>query len=78
LQRLQRDWARLADDAAPNKRLTLSQDAVNSIGGVVVVSADQNIRFDNTFEGRIERLADSLQGFIADRLTPQSGEVANG
>jgi len=78
LQRLQRDWTRLAEDAATNKRLTLSQDSVNSIGGVVVVSADQNIRFDNTFEGRIERLAESLQGSIAERLTPQSGEVANG
>jgi V/A-type H+-transporting ATPase subunit E len=78
LQRLQRVWAQLAENVAPNKRLTLSQDAVNSIGGVVVVSADQNIRFDNTFEGRMERLADSLQGSIAERLTPQSGEVANG
>jgi V/A-type H+-transporting ATPase subunit E len=77
-QRLQRDWARLAEETAPNKRLTLSQDTVNSIGGVVVVSADHNIRFDNTFEGRIERLAESLQGSIAGRLTPQSGEVANG
>ncbi len=78
LQRLQSGWTRLAEDAAPNKRLTLSQDVVNSIGGVVVVSADGNIRFDNTFEGRIERLAESLQGSIAERLTPQSGEVANG
>ena len=78
LQRLQRDWARLAESAAPDKRLTLSQDVVNSSGGVVVVSADQNIRFDNTFEGRMERLADSLQGSIAERLAPQSGEVADG
>ncbi len=78
LQRLQRDWARLAEQAAPNKRLTLSPETLNSIGGVAVVSADRNIRFDNTFEGRIERLADTLQGAIAERLTPQSGEVANG
>jgi V/A-type H+-transporting ATPase subunit E len=77
-RRLQLDWARLAESAAPNKRLTLSQDAVNSSGGVVVVSADQNIRFDNTFEGRMERLADSLQGSIAERLAPQTGEVADG
>jgi V/A-type H+-transporting ATPase subunit E len=78
LQRLQRDWARLAESAAPNKRLTLSHDAINRSGGVVVVSADQNIRLDNTFEGRMERLADSLQGSIAERLAPQSGEVADG
>ena len=78
LQLLTRDFARLAKEADPNKRLTLSQDAMNCIGGVMVVSADQNIRFDNTFEGRMERLADLLQGAIAERLTPQSGEVANG
>ena len=52
----------LQKEADPNKRLTLSQDAMNCIGGVMVVSADQNIRFDNTFEGRMERLADLLQG----------------
>jgi V/A-type H+/Na+-transporting ATPase subunit E len=78
LQLLQKDWARHAEEAAPNKRLTLSPDILKSIGGVMIVSADQNIRFDNTFEGRMERLADSLQGSIAERLTPQSGEVANG
>jgi V/A-type H+-transporting ATPase subunit E len=78
VQRLKGDWARIVEDAAPNKRLTLSQEPINSIGGVVVVSADQNIRFDDTFEGRMERLAELLQGSIAERLTPQSGEVANG
>jgi V/A-type H+-transporting ATPase subunit E len=78
LQLLQKDWARHAEEAAPNKRLTLSPDILKSIGGVMIVSADQNIRFDNTFEGRMERLADSLQGSIAERLTPQLGEVANG
>jgi len=79
LERLRSAWPQLAKEAAPNKRLTLSEDAISSVGGgVVVTSADRNIRFDNTFEGRIERLAESLQGFIAERLTPQSGEVADG
>ena len=78
LQRLKTDWARIVKSAASNKRLTLSQEPVNCIGGVVVVSADQNIRFDDTFEGRVERLAEFLQGSIAERLAPQSGEVANG
>lgn len=78
LPRLQRVWAQLAQQAAPNKRLSLSQETLEASGGVTVVSADGVIRFDNTFEGRIERLAESLQGFIAERLTPQSGEVADG
>jgi len=77
LQRLQSAWPRLAQEAAP-KKLTLSQESLSVSGGVVVTSADRNIRFDNTFEGRIERLAESLQGFITERLMPQSGEVADG
>ena len=75
---LQNDWTRRAEEAAPNKRLTLSPDTLNSIGGVLIVSADGNIRFDNSFEGRMERLAESLQGSIAERLTPQPGEVVSG
>jgi len=77
-QLLRKNWARHAQEAAPNKRLTLSPEILTSIGGVMIVSADQNIRFDNTFEGRMERLADLLQGAIAERLTPQSGELGNG
>jgi len=75
---LQNDWTRRAEEAVPNKRLTLSPDTLNSIGGVLIVSADGNIRFDNSFEGRMERLAESLQGSIAERLTPQPGEVVSG
>lgn len=78
LQRLQQGWAQYAAESAPGKRLTLSPDPLNSIGGVLVISADHDIRFDNTFEGRMERLAETLQGVIAERLMPQIGEAANG
>ena len=75
---LQNEWARRAAEAAPNKRLTLSPESLNCAGGVMIVSGDGNIRFDNTFEGRTERLAQSLQRSIAERLTPQPGEVVSG
>ena len=78
LQRLQQDWAQFAAEAAPGKHLTLSPDPLNCIGGVLIVSADRAIRCDNTFEGRMERLAETLQGVIAERLLPQNGEVVNG
>jgi V/A-type H+-transporting ATPase subunit E len=78
LQRLQKDWTRYAAEAAPGKTLTLSTDPLNCEGGVLVTSADGNIRFDNTFEGRMERMAGTLQGLIAERLTPQIGETLNG
>lgn len=75
LQRLQNDWMEFAAQTAPGKRLTLSRDPLNSMGGVLMMSADGNIRFDNTFEGRMERLAETLQGALAEWLIPQSGEA---
>ena len=67
---LQRDWEKYAQEAAPKKYLVLSEQAVDCIGGVLVSSADGNIRFDNTFEGRMEKMNETLQGAIADQLIP--------
>lgn len=78
LQRLQKDWERHAREAAPGKRLTLSTEPLNCLGGVLVESADHTIRCDNTFEGRMERLDETLQGAIAEWLMPQAGAVGNG
>lgn len=78
LQRMQKDWARYAREAAPGKQLKLSPEPLDSIGGVLVTSAGRDIRFDNTFEGRMERMDETLQGAIAEWLMPQSGEEKNG
>ncbi|OIO11841.1 MAG: hypothetical protein AUJ80_01670 [Gallionellaceae bacterium CG1_02_60_325] len=78
MRRLQADWTRYASEAAPGKHLSLSAEALHCIGGVLVSSADGNIRFDNTFEGRMERLDETLQGALAERLSAQSGEAKDG
>jgi V/A-type H+-transporting ATPase subunit E len=78
LPRLQQDWARYAREAAPGKRLALSPQPLDCIGGVLVSSADHDIRIDNTFEGRMERMEETLQGALAERLMPQTGEEKNG
>jgi V/A-type H+-transporting ATPase subunit E len=78
MQRLQENWEQYALEAAPGKRLTLSPQPLNSIGGVLITSADRCIRFDNTFEGRMERQTEILHGVIAERLTRQIGDVTNG
>ncbi len=78
LQRVQKDWERYAREAAPGKQLKLSPDALDCSGGVLVISAGRDIRFDNTFEGRMERMEETLQGALAERLMPQSGEEKNG
>lgn len=77
LQRLRSDWMHHAAQAAPGKRLTLSPDPLTCLGGVLMVSGDGDIRFDNTFEGRMERLAETLQGELTEWLIPQSGETGH-
>jgi V/A-type H+-transporting ATPase subunit E len=67
---LQRNWEQYAQQAAPQKRLELSTQTVQCIGGVLVASSDGNIRFDNTFEGRMEKLSEALQGAVANQLIP--------
>ncbi len=70
LQRIGADWARHAHDAAPDKRLTLSPEPLPCAGGVLVMSADGNIRVDHTFEGRMERMSERLKHAIAEQLAP--------
>lgn len=70
LQRLHENWTQYAEAAAPGKKLTLSPKPIACIGGVLVESSDGNIRFDNTFEGRMERLGEALHGAVAERLMP--------
>lgn len=75
--RLKNNWTKYAQEAAPDKQLELSEQATDSIGGVLIGSADGDIRFDNTFEGRMEKLDEALQEAIADHLIP-AGEVHRG
>ncbi len=77
-QRFRQDWETLARQAAPGKRITLAAETLDSIGGMLVASTDGNIRFDNTFEGRMERLDEALRGAIAERLEPRVVEMPHG
>jgi V/A-type H+/Na+-transporting ATPase subunit E len=73
---LKQDWAKFVADAAPGKSLELSDRAIDCIGGVLVSSKDGNIRYDNTFEGRMEKFGDVLLGAIIEQLAP--GEMHRG
>ena len=44
----------------------------NSVGGVIISSADGFVTFDNTFEARLERLKPELRKQIAQLFTGQS------
>ncbi len=73
LQRLKKDWDAIIKEVAPAKRLTLSEQPIPCNGGVLITSADRNIRVDYTFEGRQVHLGEQLQNVIAERLMPASG-----
>ncbi len=48
--------------------IRLADEAINCSGGVRLVSADGNIRVDNTFEGLLSRKQTELQQVIFERL----------
>ncbi len=76
-QRLRTDWDNIAYEAAPNKSLTLGAEPITCDGGVLIASADNRIRLDNTFEGRRERLEERLQNAIAEQLAAASEKGGN-
>jgi V/A-type H+/Na+-transporting ATPase subunit E len=56
-----------------NVKIAVSNTAnQNSVGGVVVSSADGFVTFDNTYEARLERLKPELRKQIAQLFTAQT------
>lgn len=50
-------------------RLSLDEREVDTIGGVVLTAPDGSVRFDNTFEARLERMRPTLRQEVASVLT---------
>jgi V/A-type H+-transporting ATPase subunit E len=55
----------------------LSESPIETLGGVVVASADGRIRVDNTFEGRLDRLRARVQQVILERLLPSGFDTGS-
>lgn len=71
--RLKSAWEPL-QAAVADKTLTLDDQPIKVQGGLLLLSNDQRIRVDNTFEGRMARLRPRLQQVILERLLPASAE----
>jgi len=74
-------WEEMAQQAVPEKKLTLSAETCPCSGGVLLKSIDERISVDNTFEGRITRMEEELHRVILERLFPsahQMGMIFNG
>jgi V/A-type H+-transporting ATPase subunit E len=73
-QRLAGRWEGFTAEVASGKNVVLSDDPVNTVGGMLISSQDGNIRLDNTFEGRRERLRFRLHQIIVKRLLPATAD----
>ena len=50
-------------------KLSLDDREIDTMGGVILTTADGTVRFDNTFEARFERMRPTLRKAIAAILT---------
>lgn len=50
-------------------RLALDSKSIDTLGGVVLTTADGTVKFDNTFEARLERSRPLLRKQVAEHLT---------
>jgi V/A-type H+-transporting ATPase subunit E len=50
-------------------KVTLDEEPIEAMGGVVLTTPDGSVRFDNTFEARLERMKPKLRKEVAAILT---------
>ena len=50
-------------------KVSLEEAPIDTMGGVVLTTPDASVRFDNTFEARLERMKPSLRKEVAAILT---------
>lgn len=78
-QLLESNWAAVeaaVAERSAGKSVSLSVDAIDTLGGVLVTSDDGLVRVDQTFEGRLERLRPRIQQTILERLLPSGFDTA--
>lgn len=54
---------------AGKEKVSLDEDPVETMGGIIMSTPDGSVRFDNTFEARLERLKPILRKEVASILT---------
>ncbi|EXJ14121.1 V-type ATP synthase subunit E [Imhoffiella purpurea] len=72
-------WDLISNHLPEGKEIGLvpKEQALDTLGGVLVTSADGRIRVDHTFEGRLERLRPRIQQTILERLLPGGFDTGN-
>jgi V/A-type H+-transporting ATPase subunit E len=77
LKLLREHWDKVLAALPPGAKTTLSDQPIETVGGVMIESSDGRIRVDNTFEGRLARLRARLQQAILERLVPGGFETGS-
>lgn len=77
LKLLKSHWESIVAASGQKTQLQLASDPIETLAGVLVTSADQRIRVDNTFEGRLARLGTRIQQTILERLLPSGFDTGN-
>lgn len=73
-QWLAANWPQAAPRIAPDRRLVLDDECCEAIGGGLVFTASGERRVDNTFDGRLSRLAGPLAALALAQLDSKDGE----
>jgi len=66
----QQEWVQMLETSACRQAIELSEQRCECSGGVLIRNQADDIRFDNTFEARLERLRLEIQRRISKILFP--------
>lgn len=64
------DWTALVAEAAPDRSISLAEQATWGSGGIRLRTADNRAQIDNRFEGRVARYEARIQRVILQQLFP--------
>jgi V/A-type H+-transporting ATPase subunit E len=74
---LKAHWAEVFEALPAGVEVSLSDESLETLGGVMIETSDGRIRVDNTFEGRLARLRARLQQVILERLVPSNFDTGS-
>lgn len=66
--RLAPRWEAFAHEAVPSKHIALGAATHAGSGGAILRTPNNHVRIDDTFEGRLDRLADAVHAAVLERL----------
>jgi V/A-type H+-transporting ATPase subunit E len=70
-------WEQIRAALRSGKQVTLSDEPIDCLTGVLITTADGRIRVNNTFEGRMARLRMRIQQRILERLLPSGFDTGS-